>query len=161
METKPIEPKKKESKVIKAIGTIVAIVLMVFAGGIGKQCGRAIVAHTSLGKPQSLSEALTEAAKSLNDDCPIIADDMTTVFKVSYDGNTFCYHNRLDLTYLIEGMTLSDLETLTEEYLQNAAPKLEIYKYIKEANSQLEYAYYDTNNNHLFTIFIDDSLSDL
>jgi hypothetical protein len=132
---------------------------MVFAGGIGKQCGRAIVGNTSLGEPKSLSQVLAEAAQSLNDDCPIITDDMTTMFKVSYDGDTFCYHSTLDLTYLIEGMTLSDLETLTEEYLQAEAPKLEIYNYIKEANSQLEYAYYDTNYKHLFTISIDDSSS--
>lgn len=152
-------PSKKKNNVLKVLGTICAaiglLIVMAFAGEIGKIMGRSTVKNYEQGKlDATIEETLMEASQQINKQLPMMVDSETRL------DTTICAGKHVLYKYTMIGLSAKDLDIISFNdeiktmLVKNQCSNENMVKMLK-FGVQYSYMYQDRDGNLITTINID------
>ena len=144
-------------KIWQALGAIGVVVVVVFAGGIGKLVGSSTSERFFEGKREAeLNSVLMRAASELNKNLPMMIDSETR-FDSSVGINKQFRYNYTLINYAAEDLDPSAIQSTMEPKLKNTVCTTKEMEVFVKNNVPVTYAYHGKNGTQVAVITVQPS----
>lgn len=140
--------------VLKALGGIVALVVILFAAGIGRFVGKTSVDNYYAGKKQgTINEVLLKTANELNAKLPIMVDANTRLDSTIGLNEQFRYNYTL-VNYSSSQVSGSQIESaMGQKLVNNVCTSKEMQVFVKNGVT-VSYAYFGNDGKQIAVISV-------
>jgi hypothetical protein len=141
----------------KVIGTIAVLIVIIFAGGIGKLVGKSTSEQFFDGKREGeLNSVLMQAASQINENLPIMVDSETRLDSSVGVNKQFRYNYTL-INYSAEELDIAAIESSMRPQLINTVCTTKEMRVFVENGVPVTYAYYGKDGKQVTTIAVQPS----